>query len=862
MIVGTEEDNIISNKIKLKTMIYYQQTGYAAGRSRPTQALPANEKDEKWCRENVEWIYSQHYNSWLYNLQLGFARLRDYANGMQNTDPYKDLLGVPRKDERKKMLPQGPEGIVPKAPFDMLDYTSIDFTKVLSPAPKIIDKVIGMLDATDYKIHVSAVDKSSLRDKKAMKNKIKVMMQQKDWLSQVNQKAGMEIVKMPDVMPQSEEEINLVEKLGGFDLKYEKGLRKSINWTEDYSDKPDISDSMKRDALITGVMACCDVIQDARKVVLWEHIDPENLILEYSAGSNKYDSSYWGRQKFYTIMDLRILTGWDEEKLYNLAGQWCNNSDLGNSIAKDQLELPTVFTATGLCNYNDIKIPCIEAEWKSTDVVNDNSETQRKVRINGKVRQAEIDKGRIKQDNEGYYKYVTTDKEGNELKSKKLGQLCVNYQATWVIGTGDLLPGYGKKYVNTYDQTSKDSPLSVHVYFCKGKSLIERAIPMLDNFAIAGYKFMNDIASAFPTNTVVYEVGAIERVAAKLSEKGGEVKPFDLIKKGKQDGILLWSYDSKMLPSDMKSGTSIRPVEFLQGAGILKSVQELDAAMNSFNAHLANLIGIDPQTSVSKAPNSEQTAKGMEMQQDNSLDTLKVITKAWLSCYTGLASNTAIRVQLIAAGSKKSDATASGYKDIMTDEEWQAMIDAGTPTSDRPLPVYYNIKMKPKIDNNTKEKILQTAQLATVGSKNEAPTMKQSEYLLVVNSLNDGADIKDIAYYLSYKEKKKEEMQQQIAQQAEQTNTQRGQEMEQMKHKNTMDETQLDYDLALRNAVEIERQKALGKVLVNKENAENEINKAMQLDEDVQGQLKNLLGIPPVQQAGQPQPANTGQPQQ
>ena len=825
--------------------------GFAGTRSRPLQAIAPYEKDEEWCRKNAEYIYSYHFNSWLYQQQSQYGTLRDYANGTQSIEKYKNLLAAPttKKNSQTKI----PSSFVDTELSDgsqcqtanTADYTNIDFSNVLSPAPKLMDKVISMLEDPEYRIEVSAVDKSSLRDKKNKKTRMKVFMKEKEFLNQVNAEMGTEVIKFPENLPEDEDELLAVERLGMLDLEYEKGLRKGIKWTEEMSDKKEMARSLKRDMLEIGVAAAFKKYDKVRNITIWEHLDPENLILEYSKGSKKENSSFGGYMKYYSIVDLRILMPeLTEKKIYEIAGYWSDNSGLGNGVAKNQLDLPSVYLNTGTCNYNDIKIPVLYTEWKSVDVIYNNSNTSEdnSHRVYGKIRKSEIERGKIKKDDKGYYKPHFKTEEGGEVELKKLGELCVNYQCEWVVGTDVVLPCWGKKYNNSYDYTSKESPLSIYAYFVKGKSFIERAIPMLDNFAIAGYKFTNDIATAFPTNTVVYEINSIQKAITKMGDE--TVKPYDLIKIGRQDGILTWAYEANMLPSATNQGGGIaRPIELLRDAGISKAINELDLAMNSFNTHIANLIGIDMYTSVSKAPGNEHTVGGMQMQQSASYDTIKIMQLGWIAIYEGLAKDTAMNIQVIAAASKKNKELRSGYKDIMTEGEWEALQEAGTPTADRPLPAYYNIMIKVAIDNETKMALAKTAAEATQGGKNGIPALTYSEYLFLLKAINDGADLGDIRAYIAEKENIRSKKEEERAMRAEQANTERALGVEEMKMQNQAKIITLEKNLELRNAAKIEELKALGQMAVNEKKTEDEINKTMQLDPDIQNEIKASMGF-------------------
>ena len=299
-------------------------TAVASGTPQPQQAIAANEKDEKWHLNNAWYIYSSHYLSPLYMRQLQFPRLLTYATGRQDVDVCMKMLGLKPKDKNKGgsgsyALSKDENGnkylddsvnLNDTRPVDISDYSNVNWSKLLSPAPKLVDKIIGMLDSHKYKTEITAIDQTSLKDKVRKKNELKVLMKEKDFIQNINQKSGMEIKKLPEVMPETEDEVALLDKMGAFDLNYERALRKGIKWTETYSDIADIDRELKYDAIVYGFMAAVDRIEPNRDIVVHEHLQADNVIIEYSKGANSYDSSYGGYLKFYTIMDIRYLTGW------------------------------------------------------------------------------------------------------------------------------------------------------------------------------------------------------------------------------------------------------------------------------------------------------------------------------------------------------------------------------------------------------------------------------------------------------------------------------------------------------------------------------------------------------------------------
>ncbi len=787
---------------------------------KPSQDVPLEERDAKWHLDYCKWILSQHYGSTLYNRQSLFAEMTDYAFGKQDINKYKNIFGINKSKNKINRSDIDDDNYNTNIDIAKMGYGNINFDNLLSPMPKIIDKIIGLLDAQEHTVEVQAIDENSLRQKRDLVLTTKIMIEEKENIQNINQMAGVEVIEVPEILPENDEELEAFEKLGGFEMLYEKGIKKIIDWTLRYADETEIRRNVLFDLVVKGCSCVIDKVNAARGIVEVEHIDPDNIIIEESPGENKYNKSYCGYIKLFTITELRAISSKDgeplftENELYELATKYHTRFDLGNTII-DNIDKPDTFFTNSNCNYNGVKIPVGYFEWKTT-TFDYGEEYIYKHRVRQDlVKQKEIVSGKIKEDEEGYYK---------EIKKKdKQGQFITNHCAYWVLDT-DKIFDYGQKYVNTFDLTSRDSTLSMHVYFIKGKSLVERAIPILDtNFAMAYYRFQNDVATSSPTNSYILELSSLEAAKDKYFPNQSGIKIKDIIKLGEATGR--WIYSVEM-PTIAGGGTQIKynkPIEPFPG-GIGKAVEQFEYTLESGYNQLSNILGVDRISSLSKTPSTELPVGVANIMANNTLDALKPVLFGWISIKDNLVNNIAIRGQLLVRASKDSDVEdCTNYRNILTENEFLSLQEAGDV-----FPAYYNVFIRNAISEQMKAELLKTAQMATQAGRNGTPALTYSEYLVVADKIQRGASVKEIEIYLTLKENRKKAYEEKIMQQNQQLNNQMAVQVEEMKREKEKELEILKAELEIKKNFEIERSKAFFEMLVIEKKTSEEIKTTQQ----------------------------------
>ena len=133
--------------------------------------------------------------------------------------------------------------------------------------------------------------------------------------------------------------------------------------------------------------------------------------------------------------------------------------------------------------YDDLYVPIFITTWLGIDTEREFAE----VEINkDKVKETELQSGKIYEKDGAYYKQVPTD---------KIHEVSINtYQATWVIGT-DYVYDWGLMH-DQVKRTGMNSELPFVMITFPDKSINERCQPYVNDIHIDHYKYQNANATA------------------------------------------------------------------------------------------------------------------------------------------------------------------------------------------------------------------------------------------------------------------------------------------------------------------------------------------------------------------------------
>lgn len=261
--------------------------------------------------------------SWVNRVQR-FERNRQYANGRQNTDQYKDIVKV---DGQVAVL--------------NLDY---------SPLPIAIPFLNRLKDRYNQrieKIRCVAVDPFTQDKKRKAKEGERFKMNYGPAIQKIQQEAGMELENFSADDPKTEQELDIKF---GFNYKEAEEIIMELGLDLVFYEN-DWQDVLK-DRILSDVTECGYAVinteLDGSGRIKTPFVKPEYFISSYSEFNDFRDWQYQGQLKFMNIaeMRLRFPGKLGEEELYNLAskytGQYGNpsswnyswNSDYRNALAR------------------------------------------------------------------------------------------------------------------------------------------------------------------------------------------------------------------------------------------------------------------------------------------------------------------------------------------------------------------------------------------------------------------------------------------------------------------------------------------------------------------------------------------------
>lgn len=717
-------------------MIYNKSiTGY----SLPNHDIDPAKKDHDWCLEFSRYIYGQYWGSWYEKQQSLFRELKGYADGCQDYTQYKSLFldeGQDTVTDATFNLEVDDDGKFVQSDARMA-FTHIDFTRIFSPAPALRNTLLGMFRTQSHDIVVDSIDQNSNTKKEDIKYSLMVKMEFNELYKQYEQFSG---IKQKTPIPKSIEELALFESIGGFRLPYEIGLEEIMKFTERMSDIEDIKDRVVDDLVVYGVGAAMDTVDTHGQIVDLKYVDPRDLIIPFSNSKKFDDIPYWGVQKYYTIAELRKETGWSEDYIRSIAEQFNGLTSLGNATIADMTDL-LYYEKTGTCNYNDLRVAVLECEFKTVN-------TYYKTKV-------KREDGNTFSFDEPYVKGRKPKMLDNKTrKTSKTDHICF-YTASWVVGS-DRVFNFGQKYDEAFDFKKSKPMSSLHFYKVSGRSIIDMTRTMFDQCQMAYLRYQNDIAQAPPANGLAIEVGSL----SDLTFGNKKIKPFDTIRIYKQKGIMLYQMKPPTIPGEKIDYNNVKPFQEIKG-GIGLAVTDFVMATQMIYDQISVMTGIDRVTMNTASPNNDTPATAIKVAISATKDTLKPIYSGWISIYERMAMATILRGQSLCIGND------CGYKSVIGTAKFEAIRTAGSTP-----PAEYGTSVLARPTEAEKAEIRQASAAAMMGGKNGIPAITHSEYLFIVDRLNNGASLKDIRAYIMFKERQREEMDNKKSEQMQMINAQ------------------------------------------------------------------------------------------
>lgn len=681
----------------------------------PDRILPASEKGDDYTKSWGEAIYAYYKgagNRFISNdTAENFKLLRKYGEGRQPEETYKDAFALERNnksDERKGL-------------------NNLNF-KIESPAPRILDAVTEILTEKKTRLNVVFLDELSSEEKRNEKYRIQAMAETEPFVNEIDKARGVETPK-EDFLPNTKEELDMFEINGGIKLPFEIALEQGLDFVFNYDIKWDnmIADNIYQNLEKIGVAGTMDYFDAKTNTIRVRTVDPVNIIID---GSKEYDystSQFFGELKDVTIFDVcktyKRTTGKeiseDEVRLMAANGTEVISSENYNT------NWYTSPTEGNLDKFMPYRVKELDFFYLSVDIV-DLLERKKTVKheINpDRVKQHEIDSGKIVLDNGKYYKKVSKKKKKIELEVWRRGKM--------IIDSG-VVYDYGLAYDQIRDENMK--PIKpFHLIRLRSKSIIAKITTHLDALQMNSLRMQNLKAKIKSANIAI------------------DIDSLSNIKMGGQDYsekqvLRLWDLGAPLLYKSTKGGNpydSLKglPIQELRG-GMGEAYSQLRSDSEHHYQQIQITTGLN-EVALASNPNPEVTLGQSEIAMNGAKNAIMNIHKAVKIIKESTAYSVAVRLQ----GLAKKEKNHSLYKDVMGKTLWKALGSAKEKSIAK-----NEIRV---IDDPSKEEI--NTILESINLSIQAGTLEAQDMLYAKSMIIEGKPLKLIVLILENRSKQRKD---------------------------------------------------------------------------------------------------------
>jgi hypothetical protein len=637
--------------------------------------------------------------------------LKLYAEGRQPVEKYIDMVCPKDKVGKRRTL------------MDL----SLDPISVI---PKFRSIVIGKFLQQHHDIIASAVDEISGRERERMKLKVWAKAELGRALEpfQAMMSAGVEPDSAQAIIPQSVEELNMMEAVGSFKLLWEAAMEKLLKDGFQISDWEIIKQRLYENIFDVAMIATRDYTDVVTGKAKTRFVDIEDLVVRYSKHKFYDNIDYAGELLKVTPNQVRLEAGeyLPKEVIDQLIEQNANatNYDYSyNNTVDDFYD-----------RHGDSTLKVLDIAWLTMDTI--------------KAEKRKDERGEVHFNNVPFdYK-----KKSNGKREILVGQKQMTYSCKWIIGT-DYVYDYGIEE-DVLRPTKKTSKLPFNIYKLADKSMLELVIPHEDGLNLAWVNFQNALAKAAPPGIAI-DVNAISNVTTGKNQ----MTPKQVLQIKRETGDLLFSATTHH--NQVINPNAGRPVFDLPGGagGYLKEQMEII----SFNIDMIrNITGINEMMDAT-APPPNTLVGTAEIASQGTNNTLYQMYFAYKTIKEKTASNLSYRIQNIIR-----------YSDYMPYENvigtgLLEMFKTNSPIAHASFGITLNLKPT----EQDKARIIQRVNIA-----GEKGVIRASDVLTLEEEINNGS-MKYARLILAYKEDQYEKLEAQRRQEDIQLQSQMIQDQQQ-----------------------------------------------------------------------------------
>lgn len=480
-----------------------------------------------------------------------FEKNRDYANGIQDTTIYRQIL--------TSLDPNNGDGSLVN-----LDYTPVPIL------PKFSRIVVNKILSRSPYPNIEAVDPLSTSAKNMQKQRIMNQVQMKDQLKQLKDNTGGLVLDQdPDRLPDSVEEAEILLDTNiktDAEIAGQIATALTLEWNN-------FNDSIYRRCvqdLVSCGMAVVKRTNDPTYGIKTEYVDPIRFIHSSTDDPNFSDLVYAGHVKTISIQELKRIAG-DElsEEQYQKIAQKSKSHNGDYSKMTEAYYDSTL--KRNVYGYDEYMVDVLDFEFISVDSMF--------------FEEKENQYGNTGFYYEGFEYKEKTNKGVFERKPHRVDIASV-YGGTLVLEC-DYLIGYGLKTNvprNMHDITRARmsySAVATNIRNMMPKSMVEGCIGFADMLQITHLKIQQSIAKAKPDGLII-DIEGLENVQLG---KGGELQPLELHDIYEQTGVFY--YRSK----NAEGGFQGPPIQQIPNS--IRNINELITLYNHYLNMIRDTTGIN-----------------------------------------------------------------------------------------------------------------------------------------------------------------------------------------------------------------------------------------------------------------------------
>jgi len=672
------------------------------------------------------------------------ALLRAYARGMQPVDKYREILDFQYSADPGKW------GAVPSADnAKSLLNISYDNVRIWSAfRERIIDRIMSLR----FQPQVTAVDGLAINKKK--QNYLRDRLAADPKAQQFFAESGMAPTNISQNAEMfSPDDIDVIEKLGGYSLQAEIELTEALKNSFDLSRYDPVIKRQICEDLVDGAIAATHIYHDygtGRQII--EYVDPARLIFRSSMYADCRDSDFVAFVKDMTIAGIRAESGFDERTLQEIANTYAGYG--GNSGMKYQDTYQSVgqrdlfqtrYRNGGPYDNSRIQVMTfyvigLDVERYVVGIGSNGGRLFDRVERGSTLNKRNLNMGKVVRDYPIQYVYT----------------------AKWIVGTNYVYAA-GRDVITVRDGSpgAMKALLPVQIYALNNPSITDSAVAIIDDLQLAILRRRSVMSKMPPPPNIAINIASMEDA---LDLGGMNVTLPDLLDIYAIRGYLIYADRGDYDPGAANKGAPIMelPNTTLQ---FMQTIQaEIEMNLNSLRMVSGTNEMSDGSAQAANVLNG--VAQNFEASSNRALSGLYT---AATSLYQQICLQIARRYQIVSAHGELE------FTRIMPGSNVVKQI--------RLLPEYsvhdYDVVIKPLANDNLKQQIMNS-----LLQNRQNQLITEADYLVVANMI-DQDQMEMAQFYLARAVQKNQQLQAQQQQEAmvtqSQAQAQAGVAMEQAK---------------------------------------------------------------------------------